>query len=235
MFCEGLPDAVLDCVRERIAKEDFLTASELAFDHSRRNEIFPKLEKLLIKRYNPTDVHKALVGLAQRIYVTPNFDKILDTHFANEFSEGVSVKINIQDDLVSAVRSDSVLLIKSHGTIDDRKSIILTRSDYARARVHHSSFYRVLDSLFLTRTVLFVGCGTKDPDIELLLEDANLRYPDAPPHYMIKLRSPEEAAFDSVIEKTRNIVMLYYEDNHSQLPLLLSDLVSRVDARRSLI
>jgi hypothetical protein len=232
-ICEGLPSDILEHIQDRIEKEDYLTASELAFRYVREDRLFTKLEEVFTRRYQPSDVHRALVSLGQRIYVTPNYDTILDTYFRSEFSEGIIVKDHTQRDLIAGVRSRSVLLIKSHGTIDDRDSIVLTRSHYARARAMNSTFYRILDSLFLTKTILFIGCGTKDPDIELLLEDACTSYPSAPPHYMIKLRSDDELAFDEAISRTRNVVMLYYERDHSQLPLYLDELVSRVDARRA--
>jgi hypothetical protein len=52
-----------------------------------------------------------------------------------------------------------------------------TGSDFA-------SFYKLLDALVMTSTILMVGVGLDDPDFQLLFEDNRARFEHALPHYM---------------------------------------------------
>ncbi len=61
--------------------------------------------------------------------------------------------------------------MKLHGTVDDESQIVLTRSDFSRVRRDGAHVLEVLQSLFLTRTAIFVGYGFADPDIQLIFEN----------------------------------------------------------------
>lgn len=218
-------------IQKLINNDDYLTAAELIYG-AIGSRIFDVLERFFSRRYLPNENHKKLAQLAQQVYVTPNFDTIFDTFARNEFSSGVSVKSQTQGDILPWIRGRNILIIKNHGTIDDRATIVFTRSQYARERVINAKFFRVVDALFLTRTVLFVGCGFSDPDFQLMMEDTTLMFPGAPHHYMIKLHSEESIHTDKAISELRNLRLIYYKDNHDQLPVLLDELCVEVDARR---
>ena len=188
---------------------------------------------MLRRRFQASEVHEFLSKLGQSTYVSLNYDTILDTHMRDYFDEGVSVKHQRQDDILADLRQGTILLIKAHGTIDDRDSIVLTRSQYAQERVSNSKFYRILDALFLTRTVIFVGCGLHDPDVRMLMEDGFLVYPGAPEHYMIKLYTDVDRVTDMVESKLRNLKFVYYGDSHDNLVIMLRELVERVESHRS--
>ncbi|MCL8034387.1 SIR2 family protein, partial [Pseudomonas aeruginosa] len=65
------------------------------------------------------------------------------------------------------------LIIKIHGSVDSTDKLIFTRKDYSEARTKYRNFYQIIEALSLTHTFIFIGCGTNDPDIRLLLEDFN--------------------------------------------------------------
>lgn len=54
------------------------------------------------------------------------------------------------------------------------QKIVLTKSVYFKEKQVFSNFYKVLDSLFLTNTLFFVGCNLSDPDIQLILENVTI-------------------------------------------------------------
>ncbi|WP_185096809.1 SIR2 family protein [Chitinophaga barathri] len=97
------------------------------------------------------------------------------------------------------------------------------------------SFYSLLDSLFLVNTILFIGCGLSDPDIQLVLENSNIAVPSAHPHYSI-MPAGMHNALNKAIKSSYNIKILEYEnDNGDHASLLaslneLKDLVSAIRA-----
>ena len=67
-------------------------------------------------------------------------------------------------------------ILKSHGDIDDIESIILTREDYAKLYQDTSNIAQTLKTLFLTRTVIFVGFGLNDPDFDYIRDHITNTY-----------------------------------------------------------
>ena len=67
-------------------------------------------------------------------------------------------------------------IFKSHGDIDDIDSIILTREDYARLYKDTSNIVQTLKTLFLTRTVIFIGFGLSDPDFDYIRDNITNTY-----------------------------------------------------------
>ena len=84
-----------------------------------------------------------------------------------------------------ALRSTTRVILKAHGCVSDPSKIVLSRGQYFEARRRYGYFYEILDAVFLTSTLLFVGCGLTDPDIQLVLENANISAPSTHPHYAL--------------------------------------------------
>jgi hypothetical protein len=93
--------------------------------------------------------------------------------------------------------------------VSSPQQIVLSRSSYYRAKRDHPGFYEVLDALFLTNTLLFIGCSLTDPDIQLVLENVNLSAPSAHPHYAL-VEKARHRALKSAIKTAHNIELIEY-------------------------
>ena len=131
------------------------------------NEAFGK------QRLEPGELHTQVYALDLPIVMTTNFDKVYQGAAAKLSSSTVKVKMYSDKDLAVLARGDSHsrVLLKVHGSIDDIGSMIFTRSDYIRLRSEYPLFQMVMRALAITHTLLFVGCGLRDPDFVLMLED----------------------------------------------------------------
>lgn len=226
-------DGIRAAVDKLIAHENYLTAAEILWERDKHAVITLLETEFIHKGYKHCEVHTHLAELWQNVYITPNYDTLFDTYMKSRGDIGVTVKNQTQSDIIRAIRQATVVIIKAHGTIDHSDSLVFTRRQYAEQRVKNSAFYDVVDALFLTRTVLFVGCGTSDPDFQLLLEDAALNFPDAPCHYMISQFDANRRIIDESIEKLRNLKFIYYDGPHSLLPELTNLLQAEVNGRRA--
>jgi hypothetical protein len=185
--------------------------------------------------YAPSDFHNAIYKLDSRITLTPNFDKIYDT-LAQGLSAGtVIVKTQEERDVSELLRKSIPVILKYHGTIDRPASMIFTRDEYARAAVEHASFYALLDALIMTHTFIFVGCGTSDPDVQLLLSQYRFQQLNAPPHYMI-LPRPVSGDVLTSLKNCYNLEVLTYRiaagDDHVELLDSLRECANQVELRQ---
>jgi hypothetical protein len=136
-------------------------------------------------------------------------------------------------DLADELRSDTRLLIKAHGSIDSIKKMIFTRAEYHKAKAEHSQFYELLKAIFLTHTLIFVGCGMEDPDVLLMLEDVKITGTPQKPHYALIRTNERDAITIDDWKSTYNIVALEYGGRYDELTLALQSLYELVVAERS--
>ena len=174
-------------IDDLINKERFLDAAEIihnklvAADFARLTR-----ESFVLPRFNPSRIHEAVLDIDPKIVVTTNYDDIYDNYCRTGMAhDGYNVCKYYDRHLVNDLRSPVRLVVKAHGCISDPSRIVLTRSQYFKERQQYGSFFNVLDALFLTNTILFVGYGLSDPDIQLVLENANIAAESSHKHYAL--------------------------------------------------
>ncbi|HKP74043.1 MAG TPA: SIR2 family protein [Longimicrobiaceae bacterium] len=188
----------------------------------------------------PTPVHRALLRLRAPMYLTTNYDRLLENAYAVEYGgvPTVATYQNVflaQERLLDGRYASVPLIYKIHGTIDDPASIILSEWDY-RTLMHSSPGYRlVLHALFLTHTVLMIGFSFADPELRLLLETNReaLKHFNAPDYMLL----PQDAV--GPVESLRlyedfGVQVIPYDpsDNHRELLDFVRYLADQVPAER---
>ena len=93
--------------------------------------------------------------------------------------------------------------------------MIFTHKQYSNARCNYSSFYKLIDSLILTHTFIFLGCAIDDPDIELTLEN--------------EINKKIDALFDGRIDEIR------HRKENIETNAKVADLEMRVDNLEKII
>ena len=190
------------------------TMDEKWVTHLKKSFVTPK--------FKPAEIHSLIYKLDSRIVLTPNFDKIYENYAANESQGTIVVKKQTDTDISECMRRGDRLILKAHGSIDDPNNLIFTRKEYAKAREQYGAFYRLMDALFMTHTVLMLGVGLDDPDFQLLFENQAAVIRSGLPHYMTtadKLSADET----TTLRETRNIKVLSYSPkaNHIELGRIL--------------
>lgn len=230
-----IPPARRKIVTKLLSERDYLTACDIVKRHLRTDiyETFFTTE-FLEPKFEPTEIHNHIFGLDSRIVVTPNIDKIYETHANHKARGSIKTKHFYDDDVADAIRRSNRLVIKIHGTIDSPSKMIFTRGEYAAARTRYAEFYSIFDALLVTNTFLFIGCGPNDPDIRLLLENYTFRFRNTRRHFItIPIGALTKDEMQS-IENSMNLAFLTYnpKDHHSELTKSLEDLLRRVDDER---
>lgn len=162
-------------VRDQVP-HDLLQAASYGFDQLSRSEIgeFARAE-CRFETAVPHEIHRKLVLLGPRCFITTNYDQLLEAGLRlwqpNRSFRIVTNRQPFEEaDIIQARTIDFVF--KPHGDIGDIESLILTREAYRNllegGEWRHA--YESLKTLLVTRRVVYVGFGLRDPDF-LLLRD----------------------------------------------------------------
>ncbi|MBL8822799.1 MAG: SIR2 family protein [Planctomycetia bacterium] len=192
-------------------------------------------DELVAPKFAASEIHKSVLQIDPKIVLTTNYDDIYDTYCRNgDAAAGYNVCKYYDSHLVSDLRSPIRLIVKAHGCISNPSKIVLTRSDYFEQRLEHERFFHVLDGLFVTSTLLFIGYSLSDPDIQLVLENANIAAPRAHPHYAV-IPDDAHAALRKSWSKSYNIQFIDYPaGDYTLLNNKLIELTQSVNEYRKL-
>lgn len=139
--------------------------------------------------WDVTEAHRALAEMPLRLLFTTNYDGIIEDAYRRR---GKRIEVShsageYDDDRDSAMRTGAVHLVKLHGTIEHPETIVLTRTDYCKARHERGKMLTHLLDKFKHASFLFVGFSLSDPNINLILDDARYeRKQQLPVSYVVQ-------------------------------------------------
>lgn len=182
----------------------------------------------------PSEIYAHVNLIDQPVVMTTNFDRMYERYWEIELNASLEpprpplmVSSYTDNDVVDNLRSDRPVLLKLHGTVEKPRDLVLSRSQYARAKYEHANYFKVVSALLLTRTVLFVGCGFNgDPDIDLLLEDSAFTAQSTAPHYALLPEGRHESEKKS-LRSGFNLRVLEYSNesgDHAEMMARMAEL-----------
>jgi len=191
-------------------------------------------DELVAPRFQPSPIHEAVLQIDPKIVVTTNYDDIYDNFCrTGDAADGYNVSRYYDSHIVSDLRSPVRLIVKAHGCINDPAKIVLTRSSYFEQRRAFENFFKILDAIFLSSSLLFVGYSFSDPDFQLILENANIAAPESHPHFAV-VSDAIHPAIKMSWSKAYNIHFIEFPDgDYDKLNNGLSDLAAEVVDFRS--
>lgn len=217
-----------------ISKEKYLDAAEVLFGSINPADFASYIREVMAEpRYQASEIHEYVLNLDPKIVVTTNYDDIYDNYCKSGKEQGLyNVCKYYESHLVSDLRSPVRQIIKAHGCITDPSKIVLTRSQYFQERQNYPNFYKVLDALFLTNTLLFLGYSLSDPDIQLMLENSNITYKASHPHYALVAEGMEESIKKAYKEAYNIDFIEFPAGDFDKANEMLGELVQLVNNRR---
>lgn len=221
-------------VEKLISSKKYLLALQAIKDNADTGDYHNYLNNCFNEpKFKASPLHNELLNLDIPISVTTNFDKIYDNFCEGTSSEAYKVVSYHSNDLADLIRSDCRLIIKAHGSINEIGKMIFTRSEYHHAKKSYPQFYEILKALFLTQTVIFIGCGMEDPDILLTLEDVKITGSNLKPHYALSRKGQIDDLHKKELLTAYNIRVLEYGNEHDDLTPYIQDLYEQVEAVRN--
>ncbi|WP_160010590.1 SIR2 family protein [Rhizobium sp. 18055] len=235
--CDGIESAVAVDINKMIDERDYLLACEMLQGIHADN--WPRL---IMAEYGqaaePSQLHKALISLDQRIVLTTNFDKLLEAAWENKFGTSTHYPIvltGIPDRAFSALKDYSRrYIIKIHGSTDDADNVVFSRSQYIKSAFANPIYTDFIDSLLLNYTFLFVGFSMDDPAIISLMEEYSFKYGKSRSHYIFVPEGKSEKVME-INKRLRKLVSITYYSggDHAKLPALITELSTQMAKRRN--
>jgi hypothetical protein len=184
-------------------------------------------ECILCNEAKTGEAHELIGRISFRAFLTTNYD---------DFIEGAALihrSIRLEkfyehtiDGVLEAYRQRKPFIIKLHGDLTEPKSIVLGSRAYERILYSNNSYCRCLDTIFATSSVLFLGFGASDPNLEAITSRVAAFDGHTPRHWMLL---PEGSIPPLKAKRFRNdkgikVIQYQRDENHSGVIAFLKSL-----------
>lgn len=235
--CAKIEDgAIQKIIKKPIKEQDYLIASELLKQNM--GEGWARLLSDEFQQAAETSrLHKALIGLDQRIIVTTNFDKLIESAWQDSMPDRYpNVISNVDHKVFRLFRNDDSYLIKLHGTIDAPEHIVFDKSSYQREAFANQFYRDLIGTLLLTHTFLFIGFSMDDPAVASVVESHAYRFSDSRPHYIFT-SGVANPVVDDLSKTFRKLFVIRYsaKDGHVALVEAIERLIADTNERRRIL
>lgn len=220
-------------VKQLTEKERYLDAAQIIRANLRTQE-YGRILAEEFKNLETGSLHMAVLRLDQRVVMTTNYDSAYeDLCMQGEARDAYSVLNYYDPGLINRLRSPTRLILKLHGSVKQPERTVLTRSEYFWARSENPQFFALVQSLFATSTLFFIGYSLSDPDIQLLLENINFGGDESYRHYAV-VPSGTHQAISRAMSEAYGINLIEYDasSGHQVLADSLTELAQLVEAER---
>jgi hypothetical protein len=177
----------------------------------------------------PSRAHRLLPKIPFRAVLTTNYDTLIEGAYAMA-DRGRIPPVFSQEDLVlrpSPLRSAEFFVFKVHGHLDRPGSVILGSRDYQDLLFRTPGYRQFLETLFATHTVLFIGFGGTDPDLENVFDRLASVFARTLDHHFILLpagRFNATAKRRLALDRRLEVIEYLADNRHSQIVAFLSEL-----------
>jgi hypothetical protein len=167
------------------------------------------------------EVHDLVVQIPFRVYLTTNYDELIEG--AYRAHAGVNLKKFYErtiEGVFDAFRERKNFIIKLHGDISDPSSIILGERSYERLLYANNAYRSCLESIFFVSSVLFIGFGAADPDIERIISKVGAFDGRSKRHWMLVPKGSFPLLRAKRLWTDKGITIIQYERDPSHSGLL---------------
>ena len=189
-------------------------------------------EKFDNKSIKPTTLHERLFSLTNNFIVTTNYDTLLENAYVKvkqempsvyTYKDAASINYNLYE--------RDYFILKAHGDASRApKEIVLTEKDYRNIIYNERGYQSVLQVMFSTSNILFLGVSLNDPEINLLLGFIHhIFHGGSPDHYALMAQDQVTATEIDRWRKDYNINIITYDpiDDHNQVQEFVEGLISK--------
>src|SRR5712691_2754200 len=123
-------------------------------------------EALLFDQVQVSEIHRLIVEIPFRAYLTTNYDTAIETAYSMFKSKSLErcYETSTQDAL-AAYREDRPFILKLNGDIANPDTIILSDRAFERRLHRASNYWRDLEKLLAVSLILCIGFGKADHDL----------------------------------------------------------------------
>lgn len=217
-------------IEEMINKGNFLMAAQELQEIVSPNEFSDFLNQIFRDtQVKPTKNHINLTKIPFRAILTTNYDTLIEGAYAITNDCRLPNKYT-QNDLsaaLSPLRKKDFFIFKMHGDIDRTETIVLGSKNYSNLLYKSPEYLSFLEILFTTQTVLFIGFGGNDPDLDYVIDRLSTVFSKTlNKHFLLassnKYNFTEKRRF--LIDKRLEIIEYDSSNNHQGLDSFIENI-----------
>jgi hypothetical protein len=149
---------------KQLEGNDYLRTAQLHETQFRRARLLDAIDAAVpAGQFVPGPAHGWLKRFPWKAIITTNYDDLIERAF--EGAPRRLIKVISDDDLTCRRPVDSVLLVKMHGDLAIRDSIVLTEEDYRCYEKRRPGVSIKVKQLLLEHPSLFIGFSLTDPNV----------------------------------------------------------------------
>jgi len=223
------------CVQNGFADGDYQTQVHQLIDDNYLIEAGQEVEEIFreksleqqclrqVLRCNETfmsQAHAAVAKVPFRAYLTTNYDNLIETAYSQVTMRSIAKFYERSiESVMEEYREGRTFILKLHGDVDDADSIILGDRGYERLLQSTSPYRNCLHTLFLMSSVLFVGFGGTDPDLDGLISKVAAFDGRRHRHWMLVPEGKFPALKSKRLLNDKGVRVIEYppDDTHSRL------------------
>lgn len=136
----------------------------------------------------PTINHEYIVKTNGSLIITINYDDLLEKAYNSVYRKHPNVFIYTQSrESANNFWKNRFFILKAHGDAQrDVETLILSQKDYRKTLYKESGYRSLLQTIFTTKSIFFVGVSMNDPEFNQLLDYLHDSYHGGGPiHYLL--------------------------------------------------
>ena len=217
-------------IQDMITKGNLLMAAQELQDTLSKHEFGDFLNTVFRDvRVKPTPTHQLLPKIPFRCILTSNYDNLIEGAYSLASGGSIPMKFTQEDllNISSPLRKDDFYIFKVHGDIERPNTVVLGSRDYQKLFYRAPEYRQFLETIFSVYTVLFIGFGGSDPDLDNILEKLSTVFSRTiDKHYILlpekKFNTTEKKRL--LIDKRLEVIEYEPENNHRQVDDFIQDL-----------
>lgn len=186
----------------------------------------------------PSDAHILLPRIPFRAVLTTNYDSLIEDAYRDAYTRDgkKAPEPFTQEDLAerrSPLRRDDFFIFKLHGHFSRPSTVVLGSRDYQHLLFRTPGYRQFLETLFSTHTVIFVGFGGSDPDLDNVLDRLSSVYSRTLDRHYILLPSGEMNHTEKrrlALDKGLEVIDYDSSIDHTQIEAFLREVISQVES-----
>lgn len=205
-------------------------------DHGVNVDFCDDILNQLFYSANCNSYHEMIVSTAYNHIITTNYDSLLeDAAKKLGYYKLLTSSYSYVDyqAISAAIYSGDTAIIHAHGKIADIKldQFVLTKQDYLSIMKHNPGFRYIINTIFITNSVLFVGYGGSDPHFEDIIDDLNAtlnwrgKNPLLPKCYIMMIKDKATPIREFLSDSNRVDIIVF--NNYNEMKQFLSELCEK--------
>lgn len=235
---KNLDDTYCEDLLQLLDERKYLIVAEELLENINHKEFGEFLQRTFnSKNIVPSRLHKLIAMLPFRGIITTNYDNLIEVCIVKEKSKIPKVFTN--NDILNGLSplENDFFILKMHGDIEDPESIVLSYKSYLKMMFDSLTYQELIEKIFSEYTVLFIGYGGSDNNVEFLLDRLAIRETKSK-HYLLSKENTFMEIEKNHYKKDRKLEIIEYIDYfglHNHIDTFFVDIITKLTEKGALL